>query len=803
MINVKDLLPAFIVESWTSIRFKIVFFCALVLLATMFISLSVIHTVGRALLKEQILSDLSAVVKSRAEQVASLIEQDFERAALIASRTQLRLSLLDHENDPDNLKQSRDTMIHIIQNARHAVSAIRVIDIIALDGTVAASTNYNHIGRDDSDRPWFTYGAQGKYQSRFPDENKLLMYTLALPLIHPAPDNNSVIGVIKTDVFLRRLMTVMTDRTGLGETGEILLVSMNDDQITAMNPLRHRPDAAFAALTPLNDQDSGSLEALRKAIKGQHGVLREPDYRGVDTLNAYRHVPISGSQWGLVVKIDAEEAFAPIRTLQNYIILVGVALLFAGLIALSTIVRYTTDSIKKLEDGTKKMGSGDLGHRIEVTTQDEFGKLALSFNDMAENLQKITATRDELEKEIRERKKAEQIIADNTWELHQLYRQLDEEIDKARLLHERILPIALPKTEGISFAAHYQPTKKVGGDFYDVIHTGKKIILYLSDVTGHGLEGALLSIFTKEAIDSFITLREDELSPGNILNHLDRQYRRENFPGDYFICIFLAVLDLDTLELTYSGAGFHSPILVYQDSGKHMGLSSQGPPISSAIPSDLYEFRERTVRLHPGTTILFNTDGITEQQVNEEPYDSRLDAVFLANGHLPPEAIVQCINEDFHRFNNGSLQGDDDITFLVMQVDSSDKKVFHLELPSSLDALDQLWEEAYHLIPADEGKMFMLGLHELAANAMEHGNRLAPENKVKIDLAVTSENIAAVVEDEGEGFDWREKMKANIGVEGDQERGRGIALTQLFCDRLYYNNRGNRVMAIKYLSDKT
>ena len=799
MINIIHTIQALIAEYWTSIRFKIVFLCALVLLAIMFISLSVVHTVGRALLTDQILDDLSAVAKSRADQVVGLIEQDFERTALVASRTQLRRRLVDFENTPGDPNPGRDQMIHIVQDARHAVSAIRVIDIITLDGTVAASTNYNHISRDDSDSPWFTAGVQGNYQSRFPDENKLLMYTLALPLVHPAPEDNSVIGVIKTDVFLRRLMTVLTDRTGLGETGEIILVSMHGEEITAMNPLRHRPDADFGALTPLNHQGGQSLEALRKAVQGEHGVLQEPDYRGVDTLNAYRHVPVNGSDWGLVVKIDAQEAFAPIRTLQNYIILVGGALLIAGLIAISTIVRYTTDSIKMLEEGTKKMGSGQLDHRIQINTRDELGKLALSFNDMAGNLEKITASRDELEKEVGERKKAEQKIAENTRELEHLYRQLNEEIDKARMVHERILPETLPEIQGLSFAAHYQPAKKVGGDFYNVIPAGRKIIFYLSDVTGHGLEGALLSVFVKECIDSYLTLKEDERSPKAILEHLERQYRRENFPGDYFICIFLAVLDLDSLELTYTGAGFPGPLLVYQDSKQPMTLPSQVPPISSVIPSELYDFREHTIRLYPGTTILMNTDGITEQQVNEEPYDSRLNTVFLASSHLPPEAIVHLINEDFRRFNNGSLQGDDDITFLVMQVDPREKKAVHLELPSTPEALDQLWEAASNLIPAEQGKLFILGLHELTANAMEHGNRMVPEKKVWVDLAVTAQYITAAVEDEGEGFAWGERVKKPLEVDGGDERGRGIALTRLFCDRLHYNSRGNRVMAIKFL----
>ncbi len=135
----------------------------------------------------------------------------------------------------------------------------------------------------------------------------------------------------------------------------------------------------------------------------------------------------------------------------------------------------------------------------------------------------------------------------------------------------------------------------------------------------------------------------------------------------------------------------------------------------------------------------------------------------------------------------------------MMQVDPSEKKTCYLELPSSLDALDQLWEEVYNLVSAEKAEMFMFGLHELAANAMEHGNRLDPEKKVFIELTVTEQFIAAVVEDQGTGFSWGDYVDNPIEFQLNQERGRGIALTRLYCDRLYFNKTGNKAIAIKKL----
>ncbi len=122
-----------------------------------------------------------------------------------------------------------------------------------------------------------------------------------------------------------------------------------------------------------------------------------------------------------------------------------------------------------------------------------------------------------------------------------------------------------------------------------------------------------------------------------------------------------------------------------------------------------------------------------------------------------------------------------------------------MELPSSLDALDQLWEEVYSLVSEEKAEMFMFGLHELAANAMEHGNGLNPEKKVFVELAVTDQFIAASVEDQGDGFNWQDFVGNPIEFQLNQERGRGIALTRLYCDRLYFNEKGNKVVAVKKL----
>lgn len=381
-------------------------------------------------------------------------------------------------------------------------------------------------------------------------------------------------------------------------------------------------------------------------------------------------------------------------------------------------------------------------------------------------------------------------------ELDRRTQELEEEIHKAQEIHKRILPTSLPRVNDISFVAHYQPAKKIGGDFYDVIQAHNKLILYLSDVSGHGLDSAMLSFFIKHMIKGFTSFSSpSSITPATILQYLTEQFRQENYPEKYFICIFIGVLDLESMELVYSGMGFQDKPLALMGDGKRLELYSRGLFITSYLPTDLLNFKEHSITLTPGTTIFFNTDGLTEQGVSGAYYKDRLPQVFHKNAALPPHLISQSILSDFREFNQGSLQGDDDSTFLIMQI-ASDRKE-ELTFFSTFEEVPAVRDQVLlFATDLEESSMLLTCATELVINAMEHGNGMNPKKRVEVELALMAGYIRLIVEDEGEGFDWRKKIEEPLDLEGHSDRGRGIAMTQLFCDYLYYNEKGNQTTCL-------
>jgi PAS domain S-box-containing protein len=114
---------------------------------------------------------------------------------------------------------------------------------------------------------------------------------------------------------------------------------------------------------------------------------------------------------------------------RNFIILltlIGMVLIF---VFISYFIRAILGRpIRELVKGTNRISSGDLGYKVPVKTQDEIGVLALSFNAMTDDLQRVTVSRDSLLSEINERKRAEAALRDAESQQRTLIKNIPQKI---------------------------------------------------------------------------------------------------------------------------------------------------------------------------------------------------------------------------------------------------------------------------------------------------------------------------------------------------------------------------------------
>jgi len=107
----------------------------------------------------------------------------------------------------------------------------------------------------------------------------------------------------------------------------------------------------------------------------------------------------------------AEKSFAEILRAEDFskiLITILVVILTFFVVATSLLTAKSISApLKILTEGAEKIGQGDLEHKVEIYGKDELAGLAVSFNKMTKSLKIVTSSRDDLDKEIGQRKEVE------------------------------------------------------------------------------------------------------------------------------------------------------------------------------------------------------------------------------------------------------------------------------------------------------------------------------------------------------------------------------------------------------------
>lgn len=388
---------------------KIVALFLALLIPLIFILSFVDYTESKNFLRRKLFGDMTAIANAKVSHIETLIEEDFEDAYDIATRVLIREGLAAIEKGAQDPERYRQRMLQTIRAAQDATGhTILNVDIIALDGKVAMSTVPANIGKNVSGEPYFEKGRTktGYLSDPYPGDEAFI-YFMVVPIYDSMSADKTLIGMTKVEMDGIRLCKVLMDRSGLGDTGEIVLGKHEGDKIIFFGAsCMPKRESGLPMTIAVNSKYAVPMQL---AAEKKSGVTIGLDYKGAEVLAAYKYIPISN--WGLVAKIDTIEAFAPIHSLFKRVIIVGMLLFFLSVLAIANFARLISGPLKKLRDGMKDIARGDLSRRVDIHTNDEIGSLADSFNEMTENLQKITVSHDRLNTEVEDRKRAEMRLA--------------------------------------------------------------------------------------------------------------------------------------------------------------------------------------------------------------------------------------------------------------------------------------------------------------------------------------------------------------------------------------------------------
>ncbi|MCV6970602.1 cyclase [Mycobacterium bohemicum] len=228
-------------------------------------------------------------------------------------------------------------------------------------------------------------------------------------VVSPVGMNGKVDGVMALPVPIAKINRIMTanghwEAAGMGAATETYLAGpdnlmRSDSREFLQDPKAYRRDAIDAG-TPPDVVDRAirlgttvlvqpvATAGLRAAQRGESGVISATDYMGNRELEAYAPLNIANSDlhWSVLATRDNSDAFARLGRFSKGLVLAVTGMVFVICIVSMLIAQAAVRPVRRLEEGTRKIGTGDYDVNIPVTARDEIGDLTAAFNEMGRSL---------------------------------------------------------------------------------------------------------------------------------------------------------------------------------------------------------------------------------------------------------------------------------------------------------------------------------------------------------------------------------------------------------------------------------
>jgi serine phosphatase RsbU (regulator of sigma subunit) len=373
----------------------------------------------------------------------------------------------------------------------------------------------------------------------------------------------------------------------------------------------------------------------------------------------------------------------------SIVILVGTLVPIGWMAIASIFCREVTDSTSDLIDAMQQIidrqatfSNGILTARVIPKGTPETQKLGQIFNRMADAIEyeiieknryaeRLKQFNIDLEKLIQQRTQelaiAHREILQLNYRLKAENSRLSAELDVACQLQQMLMPTLpeLEKIPNLEIAAFTEPATEVGGDYYDIFQDGDRIKIAIGDVTGHGLESGVLVIMVQTAVRTLVADKTaDTMQFFTTLNQaIYENVQRMN--THRHLTLLLAEYHAGKLRL----CGQHEEVIIVREGGKIERIDTIDLGFPIGLEANIREFvSEVEIDFHPGDTMVFYTDGITEAENHQgQLYGiDRLCQILSENWFESAGNIQQAVMADV-KLHIGDRPLHDDMTLLALK----------------------------------------------------------------------------------------------------------------------------------------
>ncbi len=507
------------------------------------------------------------------------------------------------------------------------------------------------LGRSYWGDPYFDAGA-----------GNISMCTYSKPLYNP---QGEFIGVITADLPIEWLSELVNDIQPYPNSYN-LMVGKDAAYIVHTDPSRILRETILTATYNMTDTTVRTIG--REMVAGKRGMqLLDND----GTISMVFYTPIPASGWSLAMVCPNKDVFANTNRMVFWLVLTLVIALLLIFWLVNLVIGKMTKPLHSFSESARKIAEGDFKAPLpEIHSKDEMRLLHDSFQHMQVSLTDYIA-------QLKETTSAKE--------------RIESELNIAREIQMSMIPKIFPPypdRNDIDIYASMQPAKEVGGDLYDFFLDDGKMYFAVGDVSGKGVPASLFMAVSRSMFRSIATSLAD---PGAIIAAMNNAMCDGN-DANMFVTFFVAIVDLDTLQMTYSNAG-HNPPVVMQKSHES-GAKSQEPRQNacfidvnscSGLPIGLFPnqtYENSQLQLQPQDKLVLYTDGLTEAENKAaELYgDDRLIQLLQKENmcNLPVRDLLESVLADVEGHVAGADQSDD-LTIMVMHFCPEGNRTLNIE----------------------------------------------------------------------------------------------------------------------------
>lgn len=579
------------------------------------------------------------------------------------------------------MPQDIKTQIFLLSNIAYTIMPIYKSNSAISSAYIATESGIFYKYSDESstirfdprERPWYKNATSsikkdGKYvpiwESPYIDKQKGVLCITCSQAFCDSYGN--ILGVVAFDMYLSDISKYILYHNNKN-SGYTFLLDKNGNIVMHPEYSLENHENNFDN-TPLEGNiDETYRNVLLNMKNGKNGI-EKAKIQGIDYYIAYSPMEETGWSFGIVTKtdeiiqaslqtksiIDTESSKSQeiinsqVNYLLLYLILIFIICCIFSLIVSISLSYKVIKPIKQLKNGAKKIGEGNLAIKLDVSSQDEIGDLATSFNNMSQNLQKYITN-----------------LAETTAEKQ----KIQSELSIAKKIQLSMLPCifpAFPDREDFDIYAITDPAKEVGGDFYDFFFIDNEHLgIVIADVSEKGISAALFMVVSKILIKNQLILCG---SPDETLEIVNNQLY-ENNDADMFVTAFIGIYNISTGEFEFSNAG-HIPPLLYRQGRDNFEYIKMNHGFVLAGVKDV-KYEKYKINLSKNDILFMYTDGVTEAtNSNCEMFsDDRLKNILNNKEikNLNIRDMIIAVKSEISEFSK-NLQKSDDITIMAFKV---------------------------------------------------------------------------------------------------------------------------------------